>query len=69
VLEAALSCALAGSAGSQAHARVLGLRLNERELRAGLERAYRTLAHLANDPAERIALVDKANTVRPRTLL
>lgn len=70
VLEAALCCALAGSAnGSNAHAWVLGLPMSERELRAGLERTYRILAHLAHDPAERIALVDKANTVRPRMLL
>jgi serine/threonine-protein kinase PknG len=49
--------------------RVLGRELTERELRYGLERAYRTLAHLAANAAERIAMVDRANMVRPRTLL
>jgi serine/threonine-protein kinase PknG len=49
--------------------RVLGFGLSEHELRTGLERTYRTLAHMARDPAERISLVDLANKVRPRTLL
>jgi serine/threonine-protein kinase PknG len=48
---------------------LLGCELSERELRLGLERAYRALAHLANDPAERTHLVDQANRVRPWTLL
>lgn len=38
------------------------------QLRAGLERAYRDAASLTADRAERIALVDKANSVRMRTL-
>jgi serine/threonine-protein kinase PknG len=49
--------------------RVLGHRLNERELRFGLERSYRVLAKLARDRQARAELVDLANTVRPRTLL
>jgi serine/threonine-protein kinase PknG len=48
---------------------VLGCALRERELRLGLERCYRTLARLAVTPEERIALVDRANDVRPRTLV
>jgi serine/threonine-protein kinase PknG len=48
---------------------ILGLELSERQLRIGLERAYRALAHLAQDARDRIALVDRANSVRPRTLL
>jgi serine/threonine-protein kinase PknG len=48
---------------------ILGLELSERQLRIGLERAYRALAHLAQDAGDRIALVDRANSVRPRTLL
>ena len=37
-------------------------------LRSGLERAYREAAHLADDPADRIRLVDQANAVRVRSL-
>ncbi len=48
---------------------ILGQRLTERELRLGLERAYRVLAHLTDDVDERIALVERANSVRPRTLI
>jgi serine/threonine-protein kinase PknG len=48
---------------------ILGLELSERQLRIGLERAYRALAHLAQNAGDRIALVDRANSVRPRTLL
>jgi serine/threonine-protein kinase PknG len=46
---------------------LLGVGLAERDLRAGIERGYRTLAHLAEEDDERIRLVDWANAVRPRT--
>jgi serine/threonine-protein kinase PknG len=49
--------------------RLLGHELTERGLRLGLEQAYRALAQLARDGDTRIALVDRANAVRPRTLL
>jgi serine/threonine-protein kinase PknG len=49
--------------------RVLGQALREREVRFGLERAYRLLATLEPDPHARYALVDEANAVRPRTLV
>jgi serine/threonine-protein kinase PknG len=49
--------------------RVLGYQLNQRELRFGLERSYRTMAKVSHDRATRTALVDLANTVRPRTLI
>ncbi|GAA0222122.1 serine/threonine-protein kinase [Saccharothrix mutabilis subsp. mutabilis] len=49
--------------------RLLGCEFTERGLRLGLERAYRQLARLADTPEERIALVDRANEVRPRTLV
>lgn len=48
--------------------KVLGCGLSERELRFGLERCYRALARLAATTEQRIALVDKANAIRPRTL-
>jgi serine/threonine-protein kinase PknG len=46
---------------------VLGCRLVEDDLRRGLERWYRTLARHARTRRERIALVDHANRIRPRT--
>ncbi|ASW55876.1 serine/threonine-protein kinase [Plantactinospora sp. KBS50] len=67
MLEAALDWVRAGNALPPG-ARVLGHPPTERGLRFGLERTYRTLAQLATAPAARIALVDRANEVRPRTL-
>ena len=58
-----------GPSPAPAAARVLGHPLSERAVRFGLERAYRTLAQLSRDPQTRIALVDRANAVRPRTLV
>jgi serine/threonine-protein kinase PknG len=46
---------------------VLGCALTEPDLRLGLERCYRTMARHADDMRERIALVDTANRIRPRT--
>ncbi|GAA3498145.1 serine/threonine-protein kinase [Streptomyces prasinosporus] len=46
---------------------LLGSDLDERGLRFGLERAYRTLARLAPSGEERIDLVERANRYRPRT--
>ncbi|HEX3791068.1 MAG TPA: tetratricopeptide repeat protein [Pseudonocardiaceae bacterium] len=70
LLEAANAWVLAGSPGSSGRATgpaVLGCALTERELRFGLERSYRALARLADTPGQRIALVDRANAVRPAT--
>ncbi|MFI1353035.1 tetratricopeptide repeat protein [Streptomyces sp. NPDC020898] len=56
------------SAPSAAGGRVLlGSDLDERGLRFGLERSYRTLARLAQGGEERIDLVERANRYRPRT--
>ena len=46
---------------------VLGVPLVERDLRLALERAYRGLARKAATDESRIALVDRANAVRPRS--
>ncbi|MEU9338209.1 tetratricopeptide repeat protein [Streptomyces sp. NPDC048290] len=57
-----------GSAPPAAGGRtLLGNGLDERGLRFGLERAYRTLARLAPGGEERIDLVERANRYRPRT--
>ena len=48
---------------------VLGCPLTEDGVRRGLEDVYRTLAQHAAAGRERIELVDRANRVRPRTLV
>ncbi|GAA3206956.1 tetratricopeptide repeat protein [Dactylosporangium siamense] len=65
-LRTALDWVRAGNAGT---ATVLTHRLAERDLRTGLERAFRVLAKVAPDQQTRIDLVDEANRVRPRTWL
>ncbi|MEU3250206.1 tetratricopeptide repeat protein [Streptomyces sp. NPDC006997] len=72
VLGCALDWILSGSQGSvppqAAGGRtLLGSGLDERGLRLGLERSYRTLARLARGGEERIDLVERANRYRPRT--
>ncbi|MFF3190479.1 serine/threonine-protein kinase [Streptomyces misionensis] len=71
VLGSALDWILSGgtdTARPAAGGRVLlGSGLDERGLRFGLERAYRTLARLAPGGEERIELVERANRYRPRT--
>jgi serine/threonine-protein kinase PknG len=49
--------------------RVLGHPLSERQIRFGLERAYRLLASLEREGPARTDLVDLANAVRPRTVV
>jgi serine/threonine-protein kinase PknG len=46
---------------------VLGCPLTDNDLRVALEDCYRTLARHANTTRERIALVDSANQIRPKT--
>jgi serine/threonine-protein kinase PknG len=65
VLGAALDWLRAGNQNSAT--RLLGAAFDETDIRTGMERAYRELAHATTDTWERIALVEKANTIRPRT--
>ncbi|MEW1779343.1 tetratricopeptide repeat protein [Streptomyces sp. NPDC086777] len=70
VLGCALDWILSGGQDSQpvvGGRELLGSGLDERGLRFGLERSYRTLARLATGGAERIDLVERANRYRPRT--
>ena len=67
VADARPAGARAGGPGDGGGA-ILGCEPNERSLRFGLERGYRALAGLTQDPARRVELVDMANSVRPRTL-
>ncbi|GAB3146740.1 serine/threonine-protein kinase [Micromonospora sonneratiae] len=66
VLEGALAWVLPRQ--RDASGQVFGVPLRERPLRARLERAYRSLARQSMHRQERIALVDRANEVRPWTL-
>ncbi|MDR7275868.1 serine/threonine-protein kinase [Catenuloplanes atrovinosus] len=69
LLERALDWLGGDGAGPHARERILGNELTERGVRFGLERTYRMLAQHARTREERYALVDRANAVRPRTLV
>ena len=66
---AALDWLIAGPVSTAIPARRIGAGLTEREVRLGLERAYRVLAGLQTDNLARYELVDRANAVRPRTVI
>ena len=68
VLEAVLA-ADSAARPTGANARVRGRPVDDRSLRTGLEAAYRALARHTVDRAERVRLVDRANEVRPRSLV
>jgi len=68
VLTAALRSLRSGEVVPDEAAVVAGRPLRERDLRLGLEEAYRSLARFADTEADRIDLVDRANRVRPRSL-
>ncbi|QBI56387.1 serine/threonine-protein kinase [Streptomonospora litoralis] len=69
VLRTALDWVLAGYGPKNRHTRLLGGPLTEVGLRTNLERSYRERARITTDSARRRELVDRANAVRPRTLL
>jgi len=66
ILRAALGVVQAGNVSVSD--RLLDCELTDRGLRFGMERNYRALARLAGSRSDRIALVDLANDIRPRTL-
>jgi serine/threonine-protein kinase PknG len=68
LFEGALHAVAAGRA-PQGGPALDGQPFSERGLRLGLEDALRRRARLSSDPAERIALVDRANRERPLTVL
>jgi serine/threonine-protein kinase PknG len=65
VLGAALGWLQAGN--KTAAQRLLGEDFDEPDIRTGMEHCYRELAHETTGMWERIALVEKANEIRPRT--
>jgi serine/threonine-protein kinase PknG len=69
VLEAALRWTTAyRQPAGQGQPDVLGVPLAEDALRRRLEETYRGLARLSDNPEAKHRLVNRANTVRPRTL-
>jgi serine/threonine-protein kinase PknG len=68
ILASALAMMTDGSIAPDGSVKIAGAPLDERNIRLGLEKAYRELAHYAPTHAEKIALVDKANEYRPLTL-
>jgi serine/threonine-protein kinase PknG len=68
LLEAALTW-VRGPSAAPVGALLAGHEVTERGLRFGLERAYRSLARLSRDADLRVRLVDRANRIRPRTLV
>jgi serine/threonine-protein kinase PknG len=76
-VRARLTAAVLGAALPLAHANgvappaasLLGYPLTEEGVRLGLEATYRDLARHARSASERIELVDRANEVRPRTIV
>jgi serine/threonine-protein kinase PknG len=69
LFEAALAGLTSGSVKPQPAVTVRGQKLDEPGVRQGLERAYRTLAKLSPDDPERWRLVDRANQVRPLSVV
>jgi serine/threonine-protein kinase PknG len=69
ILEAALDVLQRDATVSDLRMRVLDCPLVERDVRRGLEKAYRARARHAATAAERIEFVDRANRIRPRSLL
>ncbi len=57
------------SDGPSPDVRIAGVPLDEVPVRQALERTCRSLAKLTQDHADRIRLIDQANTFRPRSLL
>ncbi len=67
VLETALHLITSKALSPTSSISILGQPLEELDLRKGLEKALRDLAHLSSGE-EKICLVDEANHVRPRSL-
>jgi serine/threonine-protein kinase PknG len=67
VFETALTLVTDKSIQADRQVDILGQPLDEINLRLGLEKLLRSMAHLATG-AEKIRLVDEANRVRPKTL-
>ena len=69
LLESALGLLTDGRLASDESVTLAGVALEEEPVRRGLEGAYRALARVAENESERLKLVDRANDVRPRTMV
>jgi serine/threonine-protein kinase PknG len=69
IFEAGLQYVLSNGISDPNPQSLLAHPLNETGMRRGLESSYRALARYSESPDERIQLVDRANRVRPRTLV
>ena len=68
ILTSALAMLSTGGSQPDSAVRVGGVAFDERNVRRGLEQAYRQLARYAPTRREKIELIDKANEYRPLTL-
>jgi serine/threonine-protein kinase PknG len=68
VFAAAVGVAVRGMHPRDQSQKVLGVRFEEKELRAKAEEELRACAHAAPTDAEKISYVDDANAIRPVTL-
>ncbi len=69
ILEHALLAQAAGTLQDVGGVTMLGRPLDDRGIRSGLEAGYRELARLSPGSADKVRLVDRANSVRSRTLV
>ncbi|MEE9416721.1 MAG: tetratricopeptide repeat protein [Acidimicrobiales bacterium] len=69
VLERALAATGTGELVADGSSTLFGRPLTENELRRQLEAVYREQGRLADSDAQRYELIDKANMVRPRSLV
>ena len=69
ILERALAAEEAGALQDGSGVTLFGHEVDGRGIRLGLETAYRELARLTSDSSAKIELIDRANAVRPRTLV
>ncbi len=68
ILAVALDLLTSGKLQPSAQVKILGRPLGEAPIRRGLEESYRSMARLMTGNA-RIELVDRANAIRPRTII
>ncbi len=69
ILERGLTALESGALPPDGRVRLFKSSLDEESIREGLERSYRDMARYTPDPKRKIELIDKANRVRPMTML
>lgn len=69
VLDTALLAVKSGATGQGAQGNLFGQAFTEIGVRTGLEKALRDLARLSRDTQEKVAYVDRANAIRPKSFV